>query len=862
MPGIGNNLYPPIINTWMPAFIRTSVCRLYFSLSIYNNLDDITNAQVIVNNQFDNKSALDATKYPTGIKICSIGVNDEIETDEKYYIDIDPNDLTSKVFELNHFYKVQIRFTGKEAAQLPSQTQIASWLVDNQKYFSEWSTVCLIKGIEQPHIYLKGFDNVDENYQLTFAIEVLDLIGQLYYENTDLEEEALKSYKVLLYNARNEIVYDSGDVYTNVYNPNEINYKVKMNLDDGTMYKLVFTYSTTNEYTETIEYEFLVLKNSTDALNATVEAIPDVEYGRMIINIKSIIGEIFFGNLTIRRASSETNFTLWEDIHQEPITEGRPLDYTWYDYTVESGVWYRYGAQRRNTRGDRGKLSFTDKPVLISLDDMFLNRANMQFRVRFDPTIASFKYNYSEAKVDTLGSRYPYFNRNGNIKYRSFPIGGLVTAFCDDQGVFLNKDNIYNQAKSDYEKYNKEQNITIYRDYIYEREFREKIMDFLYADDIKLFRSPTEGNILVRLMDIVFTPNQVLGRLVYSFTANAYEVDECSIDNYNKYNIQPVGEYKSDLLYRYGKLGQLNGTYKGNDMYNELVSILREQYKNSGATNTIVTLISIKWLRINFISDPYLIQTREDGTPEKYEGDFNEDIIEGYIVFVNGKPMIVSQRGFIEFMDDETEITSVYFPYETEVTFDYIVTLEEREDTSLFFNKMYFYIRAGQMHDVFKPNDDIFNQIYSRYLIQYTTSKQELLSIDRLSVEANPGTVLQIKDSFDNEYFDHEVGGTGVLKFYDDEAVITGIKTSGIHLYLIKDDTEPQEDNYFETGVSVDDITEIEQPQEHGVYTVNDMRMIYYNGAYYEFTKDDIVKCPVEMTIDYVYEKTKGEYQT
>ena len=40
------------------------------------------------------------------------------------------------------------------------------------------------------------------------------------------------------------------------------------------------------------------------------------------------------------------------------------------------------------------------------------------------------------------------------------------------------------------------------------------------------FLKQTEGNILVKLMDISLTPNQTLGRMLYSFSATAYEIDE------------------------------------------------------------------------------------------------------------------------------------------------------------------------------------------------------------------------------------------------------------------------------------------------------------------------------------------------
>ena len=81
MAGIGNNLYPPIINTWMPAFVRTTACRLYFSLSSYNTIEDIKNVQVIISNQNNNLSVLNSQTYPAGIKITNLSIDNEIKGD-------------------------------------------------------------------------------------------------------------------------------------------------------------------------------------------------------------------------------------------------------------------------------------------------------------------------------------------------------------------------------------------------------------------------------------------------------------------------------------------------------------------------------------------------------------------------------------------------------------------------------------------------------------------------------------------------------------------------------------------------------------------------------------------------------------
>lgn len=55
--------------------------------------------------------------------------------------------------------------------------------------------------------------------------------------------------------------------------------------------------------------------------------------------------------------------------------------------------------------------------------------------------------------------------------------------------------------------------------------------------EVKLFKSPTEGNFLVRLTDISFSPNQQLGRMIWSFNATANEIADNTTDNYYLYNI-------------------------------------------------------------------------------------------------------------------------------------------------------------------------------------------------------------------------------------------------------------------------------------------------------------------------------------
>jgi hypothetical protein len=41
-------------------------------------------------------------------------------------------------------------------------------------------------------------------------------------------------------------------------------------------------------------------------------------------------------------------------------------------------------------------------------------------------------------------------------------------------------------------------------------------------------------------MNVQFQPNQTLGRRLWSFSSNAFEIDECNWDNYDKYGVMSV----------------------------------------------------------------------------------------------------------------------------------------------------------------------------------------------------------------------------------------------------------------------------------------------------------------------------------
>ena len=109
-------LYPPIMQSYMPAFIYNTNIKVYFTLSEFNSLDEIKNAQITIVNQNTNLTVLDKTKYPSEIMLKNI------QTDSKgYYIEIAATDITGGAFEIDTYYNLQIRFTSDDAADPPSE---------------------------------------------------------------------------------------------------------------------------------------------------------------------------------------------------------------------------------------------------------------------------------------------------------------------------------------------------------------------------------------------------------------------------------------------------------------------------------------------------------------------------------------------------------------------------------------------------------------------------------------------------------------------------------------------------------------------------------------------------------------------
>jgi hypothetical protein len=536
MAGISNDLFPPIIDSYMPGFLPAHGCRVYFSISSYNNFEDISKAEISLKYQTDNSSALSAETME--IAKADIVIDNLKTSNDKYYFDLQTNN-----FVVGTVYKLQIR------------------LYDKENNYSEWSTVCLLKPIAMPIVNVELFNNKDSLAgDVAISANVIEFYGNLSWENSN-QAEVLYYYQLDLYKkSTDKLIESSGMIYTDT-NVQVFNYIFQHELEDNEAYYIKLTYCFTSMYIgiETYDFVYFPFKNT---VNTKIELQASDEDGYIAVYVD--MKELVPGNYALLRTSSDSDFKLWDtyyyftkDANAEDIKvviEDLSIDinkslmaaapepeesksgqyHVYYDHTIQSGVLYKYKIQRLGLNNIRIADSDESEPIMSYFNHMFLGDKDFKLKVKFDPTVDSFKKNIVESKTDTLGGKYPIIRRNGASNYQSFSISGLIAIEDEDfENWKKSKDKDDEWDIYYYQKYG----VRRTNDFVSEKAFRDKVSSFLHDGKIKLFRSIQEGNFLVRLMNVSLTAKKELGRMLYSFSAEATEVAECNYNNYIKYNI-------------------------------------------------------------------------------------------------------------------------------------------------------------------------------------------------------------------------------------------------------------------------------------------------------------------------------------
>lgn len=262
-----------------------------------------------------------------------------------------------------------------------------------------------------------------------------------------------------------------------------------------------------------------------------------------------------------------------------------------------------------------------------------------------------------------------------------------------------------------------------------------------------------------------------------------------SIDDSVKYIIRPSGTdidmSISELVNLLSnstvetRLGQYYGELSENT---NLLALLNAKYSNQAPKDTKYSVINLTYLRVEFNSDPWLIYDSGDGLFIVTDSSTQYDnLISGYIIYINGEPILIQGNfNYYELNDDDILITSVYIPKTSDVTIDYTCNLKITDESSdITYNTTTYTNVVGQFCGVFEPNDSLITKLQTKYNSSTDTYIIKLNALNAISIEADPGVVVYVKDSFDDIVYQHIISKNGVLKLEKESATIEEIYFGG-----------------------------------------------------------------------------------
>lgn len=317
--------------------------------------------------------------------------------------------------------------------------------------------------------------------------------------------------------------------------------------------------------------------------------------------------------------------------------------------------------------------------IFCDFEDVHLEgNARDRYKLRHDTTISNFQYTVMESKTDTLGGKYPFIRRNGDTYYRQFPLAGLITHFNENDypDEYLAENLIHNASNGDgnppmedsfskkikervadnnldlkgkYDaSYYSDKTLNGYTDYLLEREYRDDVTKFFYEDKVRLFRSPTEGNIIVKLMNVSLTPNEQIKRRVSAVQCTAYEVDDCTVEKCIEYKIWDDNKsiftdflVSGTLAVHVGQIkhddpadltSQEYGPYLKTDFYQEIINDVIAHHNS-----TAINVEKVIWMKSSFYSSSSYFGYDKDGMVT-WAVLPNSPIISELIITTNGQP--------------------------------------------------------------------------------------------------------------------------------------------------------------------------------------------------------------------------------
>lgn len=557
-------LFAPILRTSQPAFAASQdALTVYYTLPQAASLTDITNIEVKVNTQDTNSNVVNNT---TGILSLSM---------TKDSFSISKGELKSGHWAAGKLYKIQAR------------------LVNSSGQKSEWSNVMITKAITPPRVKILNGETTDSDTNEISAIHSETETMPTFYGDVKFaagESEYLNTYRFDLYHD-GELVESSGEIQYNGSTEARPQYRFRKQLPKYDTYSVILSIVSNNDYAaESKSYDFEIISSTVGELtnlSIDVDSTSVACIENAMIQVRLTSTEELNGNYVIIRSDEDTNYQIWDDVAYLTYV-GKQLtdELVFTDYYIECGKRYKYAVQRKQTNNARSELLLPQdqSPHSVNFEYSYLCGKGTQIKLNFNNSLSSFKHTQLVGKLDTIGSVYPTIAYNGHAYYAEFPLSALVSAYMDEENLFMEKDFEILSTNPTAEA------VQI------EREFRHKVETFLNDKEYKLFKTPTEAdkNIIIALTGATLSPQQSLNRMIYSFSTTAYEVAENTLSNLKDLGILRSSEWQDvSKVEAQASRGQIVGTF---DSTVELFDKIREQQETeiNGYKYKVTTLRTLK----------------------------------------------------------------------------------------------------------------------------------------------------------------------------------------------------------------------------------------------------------------------------
>lgn len=615
-----SKLYPPVIEGIIPAFYENKITIPFFmnkAVSPYEINGFSLKIKTVQSNYYLGNPMVYWTKDQDGKDILEGGTY-EINNENGTVTFILPEENIKSKLNIGQYYKIQLAY------------------LDHDGIPGFYSTVGVVKYTTKPSVEI-----LDTTDGTTF-------IGRYSQgaENSDVTEKVY-SYRFDLKNSDGVIIESSGEQLHNssfdTDNSESIDsFSLTTSLEEGKMYYLDYQVKTINGLVEpkNPNSKRLIKTESIDSnLKADIKVTLNYEDGCASLDLighkdENGVEYSAVGQFILLRSSDEDNFSTWNEVLKFLLYGQQPSRHLWDDMTVKQGVTYKYAIQQYNYYKLRSN-KIESESVYIDFEHAYLYDGQRQLKIKYNPKVSSFKNTLLENKIDTIGNKYPFIFRNGNVKYKEFPISGLISYLSDENHFFyetnhldtdiergdnkhslqtlvekgpitkklydanyltyyvedsyqyvgkdedgkdkvltkyhkiswreyLNKyyptkdildydqvstiitkvfnDRILYEIKrqQEYQQYeNAKMNTTNLVSYniCTERNFKLDVLEWLTNGKPKLFRSPGEGNYIVRLLNVSLSPQDPLGRMLHTFNCTAYEIADYTYQNLEKFNL-------------------------------------------------------------------------------------------------------------------------------------------------------------------------------------------------------------------------------------------------------------------------------------------------------------------------------------